>query len=222
MKRIFTFVALLMMSFALPSEASAQFDLSKALGMLFGGMQQNSEQSQTTTKPQQQVTVKTPLQLIAETAPTLRDIQGRWTYSSADAEYVGDNPLAQMAISQVKPIAIQQIESTGITPGSFTLTLKRNGVGTLQMGDHTLTGNYTYNASTAELLITGAVNNVAVSCRGYVKLADGKLTVLIDANDALKAFTSAFPQYAMHQTVLMVSGVIQGFPGVCAAATFTK
>lgn len=196
----------------MPATASAQFNISNALNALFGGSK----------KTEQQVEQKSPYQLIAEAAPTSRDIVGVWTYDSADAEYLGSNQLANLAISQVKGVALSKLESYGITKGSFKVQIRRNGTGTITMGDKTLSGNYDYNPTTGAILFTGKVNGVSLSCNGFLKMKSGKLVVMVDADDAISAFKQAYPEYANHQLIQTLGGVLASFSDIYGAIYLTR
>lgn len=241
----------------LPATASAQFDLSRALGAFFGAItkteqtekkeqaaeaEQHKEQTagqteQTkpqTQRPQQnpfemlqqlqqsQQPQKSPFEILAENAPAARQLQSSWLYSDAGAEYLGVNPLADMAIAQVEQYAKSRIVAAGIKPGSFSVTLRRNGTGTITFGERTLSGRYVYNAENATIIISGTINNVAVSVSGYVRYADGNLDILVEATSALDALLKVYPELATDQTVQMVSGMLSSFPGVYAKATFSQ
>lgn len=257
MRKVVYLAVVVAVAVMLPATASAQFDLSRALGAFFGAItkteqtekkEQAAEAEQTKeqtkeqteqTKPetqrpqqnpfemlqqlqQQQQPQKSPFEILAENAPAARLLQGSWLYSDAGAEYLGVNPLADMAIAQVEQYAKSRIVAAGIKPGSFSVTLRRNGTGTITFGERTLSGRYVYNAENATIIISGTINNVAVSVSGYVRYADGNLDILVEATSALDALLKVYPELATDQTVQMVSGMLSSFPGVYAKATFSQ
>ena len=212
MKRIVVIIMAVVAASFMPATASAQFNISNALNALFGGSK----------KTEQQVEQKSPYQLIAEAAPTAREIVGTWTYDSSDAEYLGSNQLANLAISQVKGVALSKLESYGITKGSFKVQIRRNGTGTITMGDKTLSGNYDYNPTPGAILFTGKVNGVSLSCNGFLKMKSGKLVVMVDADDAISAFKQAYPEYANHQLIQTLGGVLASFSEIYGAIYLTR
>lgn len=257
MRKVVHLAVVVAVAVMLPATASAQFDLSRALGAFFGAItkteqtekkeqaEQTKEQTEQTkeqteqTKPQaqrpqqnpfemlqqlqqQQQPQKSPFEILAENAPAARQLQGSWLYSDAGAEYLGVNPLADMAIAQAEQYAKSRIVAAGIKPGSFSVTLRRNGTGTITFGERTLSGRYVYNAENATIIISGTINNVAVSVSGYVRYADGNLDILVEATSALDALLKVYPELATDQTVQMVSGMLSSFPGVYAKATFSQ
>lgn len=257
MRKVVHLAVVVAVAVMLPATASAQFDLSRALGAFFGAItkteqtekkeqaaeaEQHKEQTagqaeQTkpqTQRPQQnpfemlqqlqqsQQPQKSPFEILVENAPAARQLQSSWLYSDAGAEYLGVNPLADMAIAQVEQYAKSRIVAAGIKPGSFSVTLRRNGTGTITFGERTLSGRYVYNAENATIIISGTINNVAVSVSGYVRYADGNLDILVEATSALDALLKVYPELATDQTVQMVSGMLSSFPGVYAKATFSQ
>lgn len=253
MRKVVHLAVVVAVAVMLPATASAQFDLSRALGAFFGAItkteqtekkEQAAEAEQTkeqteqtkpqTQRPQQnpfemlqqlqqsQQPQKSPFEILAENAPAARQLQSSWLYSDAGAEYLGVNPLADMAIAQVEQYAKSRIVAAGIKPGSFSVTLRRNGTGTITFGERTLSGRYVYNAENATIIISGTINNVAVSVSGYVRYADGNLDILVEATSALDALLKVYPELATDQTVQMVSGMLSSFPGVYAKATFSQ
>lgn len=257
MRKVVYLAVVVAVAVMLPATASAQFDLSRALGAFFGAItkteqtekkeqaaeaEQHKEQTagqteQTkpqTQRPQQnpfemlqqlqqsQQPQKSPFEILAENAPAARQLQSSWLYSDAGAEYLGVNPLADMAIAQVEQYAKSRIVAAGIKPGSFSVTLRRNGTGTITFGERTLSGRYVYNSENATIIISGTINNVAVSVSGYVRYADGNLDILVEATSALDALLKVYPELATDQTVQMVSGMLSSFPGVYAKATFSQ
>lgn len=246
------------MAVMLPATASAQFDLSRALGAFFGAItktEQSEKREQSEQKAeqgakqgtehkaqgrpeaqqpqqnpfdmlqqlqQQQQPQQSPFELLAESAPSVRMLYGSWLYEDAGAEYLGNNPLADMAISQAEQYAKAKIVAAGIKPGSFSVALRRNGTGSITYGERTLSGRYVYNAEDATIIISGTINNVAVSVSGYVRYAEGHLDILVDADSALEALLKVYPELATDQTVQMVSGMLSSFPGVYAVGAFSK
>lgn len=211
---------------ALPTTASAQLDLGKALGALFGALTESGQKEQPAEQPatteQPGLPTKTIFDVLAENAPSARALQGTWLYEDASAEYFGSSPLADMAIAQGEQFVKSQLLTHGLKPGSFSLYLRRSGTGTITFGERTLTGRYAYNASKGTIVISGTVNNVAVSVSGYVRYEDGKLDILVDAQSALNALLKVYPELATDQTVQMVSGLVASFPGVYAVASFSR
>ena len=246
MRKVISYAVVVAVAMMLPATASAQFDLSRALGAFFGAItkteqksdakeqptEQKAESKSEAQQPQanpfdmlqqlqtQQQPQKSPFEVLAENAPSARTLQGSWLYEDAGAEYLGNNPLADMAIAQAEQYAKAKIVAAGIKPGSFKVALRRNGTGTITYGERTLTGRYVYNSENATIIISGTINNVSVSVSGYVRYSEGHLDILVEATSALDALLKVYPELATDQTVQMVSGMLASFPGVYAVAKF--
>ena len=245
MRKVISYAVVVAVAMMLPATASAQFDLSRALGAFFGAItkteqksdakeqltEQKAESKPETQQPQQnpfemlqqlqqQQPQKSPFEVLAENAPSARTLQGSWLYEDAGAEYLGNNPLADMAIAQAEQYAKAKIVAAGIKPGSFKVALRRNGTGTITYGERTLSGRYVYNSENATIIISGTINNVSVSVSGYVRYSEGHLDILVEATSALDALLKVYPELATDQTVQMVSGMLASFPGVYAVAKF--
>ena len=129
MRKVISMAVVVAVAMMLPATASAQFDLSRALGAFFGAItkteqsekheatEQKAEtkpeaQQPQTQQPQQnpfemlqqlqqtQHPQKSPFEVLVENAPSARTLYGNWLYEDAGAEYLGNNPLADMAISE--------------------------------------------------------------------------------------------------------------------------
>jgi hypothetical protein len=201
MKRVF--VALLLMlgtAAIMPNTASAQFDLSKLGGMLSGS----------TSKPKQ-----SPYKSLAENAPTKSKIVGEWRYNSFDIEYLGNNSFAETAIAQIKSYARMELQQVGATPACFSITLRSNYKGSFHYGDSIYEGGYTYDESSAHFeLKATAENGNRLNCNGFLKMVDGKLAVMLAAEDAMRAITAIIPEAQNDSTFLSIKSAVESFPGI--------
>ena len=187
---------------------SAQFSLSGALNSLFGGSQQ------------QQSSVETAVS--ADDAPTKRALAAKWTFDSSAVEYRGDNALARMAVSGLRDQLADIYVKMGLTKGCGTVQFRQNGAAQAVMQGHKIDGRYDYDASTGRITLRATIEGRSVECSGYVALRDGKLTLILDVNEALAAFKTAFPEMADHQYVRSVAPIVESMPGLYAGGVFTK
>ena len=118
-----------------PTTALAQLNLSRLLGGLSKVANAQTEKED-------------PYQRLAEAAPSIYTLNGNWTYQSASFSYLGQNPLADIAIAQIDPIVASMLQQLKITPGSAKLRLS-GGKGTITHGDHKLDGSYVVATVTA-------------------------------------------------------------------------
>ena len=201
MKRVFIALVMVLATTAImPTSASAQFDLSKIGGMLNGS----------TPKPKQ-----SPYKTLAENAPAKSQVVGEWKYNNFDIEYLGNNTFAEAAISQVKSYARMGLQQVGVTPACFSITLRNNGKGSFHYEDSLYEGNYTYDATSAHFELTAtAENGTRLNCNGFLKMGDGKLAVMLAAEDAMKAITTIVPEAQTDSTFLSIKSAVESFPGI--------
>lgn len=207
MKRLATTLLLLCALIALPSEVSAQLDLSKALNSFFSSSQQK----------------RTPYDEIAESAPEQRALYGKWTARDLRIEYLGNNSLTKYAVSEIESYLKSQYDVRSLLEVGAYLNISRNGTGVITYDEHKREGRYTYDASKGALIITTVVDGREISCNGYVRLSDvGVLTLLLDVNSALQSFKSNFPEYANDSTFRMAESTFSSLSDVYVSILLRK
>ena len=207
------FVALLILALlcavVAPSEASAQFDLGKALGQLFGA-------------PAQDTSKLSPYDEIRSTAPARSKTLGTWQYKSATLQYLGDNPLAEMALSQLEGYGLAELRKHGIIEGCCSLTLRRNGMAVLSTRDALQDGTINYDETTSGMTLSTVINGETYNAKGYLRIVSERLLVMIDARDVLKMLVKNYPELATDQTYIMAQGVLQSFGDIYLTIVFIR
>lgn len=207
------FVALLILALlcavVAPSEASAQFDLGKALGQLLGASAQD------TSKP-------SPYDEIRSTAPARSKTLGTWQYKSATLQYLGDNPLAEMALSQLEGYGLAELRKHGIIEGCCSLTLRRNGMAVLSTRDALQDGTINYDETTSGMTLSTVIDGETYNAKGYLRIVSERLLVMIDARDVLKMLIKNYPELATDQTYIMAQGVLQSFGDIYLTIVFIR
>lgn len=207
------FVALLILALlcavVAPSEASAQFDLGKALGQLLGAPAQD------TSKP-------SPYDEIRSTAPARSKTLGTWQYKSATLQYLGDNPLAEMALSQLEGYGLVELRKHGIIEGCCSLTLRRNGMAVLSTRDALQDGTINYDETTSGMTLSTVIDGETYNAKGYLRIVSERLLVMIDARDVLKMLIKNYPELATDQTYIMAQGVLQSFGDIYLTIVFIR
>lgn len=207
------FVALLILALlcavVAPSEASAQFDLGKALGQLLGAPAQD------TSKP-------SPYDEIRSTAPARSKTLGTWQYKSATLQYLGDNPLAEMALSQLEGYGLAELRKHGIIEGCCSLTLRRNGIAVLSTRDALQDGTINYDETTSGMTLSTVIDGETYNAKGYLRIVSERLLVMIDARDVLKMLIKNYPELATDQTYIMAQGVLQSFGDIYLTIVFIR
>lgn len=207
------FVALLILALlcavVAPSEASAQFDLGKALGQLLGAPAQD------TSKP-------SPYDEIRSTAPARSKTLGTWQYKSATLQYLGDNPLAEMALSQLEGYGLAELRKHGIIEGCCSLTLRRNGMAVLSTRDALQDGTINYDETTSGMTLSTVIDGETYNAKGYLRIVSERLLVMIDVRDVLKMLIKNYPELATDQTYIMAQGVLQSFGDIYLTIVFIR
>ena len=201
MKRLIIVALMALMGVvALPTTASAQFDLSK-IGGLFGGSSSKS--------------TKSPYTTLAENAPQKSQVLGVWKYSSICVEYLGTSAFADTSVSQLNSFASTELKEAGIMPGCFTIKLQSNGKGSFSYEDMVYEGSYTYDSAKARFVLTAKTDDgKTLTCNGFLKIVNGKLGMMVKAEDALNAVSVAAPELRADSTFLMIQGVVDSFSGI--------
>lgn len=201
MRRLFIVALMVFVGvIALPTTASAQFDLSK-LGGLLGGSSSKS--------------TKSPYTTLAESAPAKSKVLGEWKYSSIDVEYLGSNTFAGASISQLNGSVNAELKEIGIVPGCFTITLQSDGKGSFCFEEEVYEGRYTYDSTKARFELTAtAENGKTIKCSGFLKMNNGKLGMMLKAEDALSALVIAIPEIATDSTFVMIKSIVDSFSGI--------
>ena len=207
------FVALLILALlcavVAPSEASAQFDLGKALGQLLGAPAQDR------SKP-------SPYDEIRSTAPARSKTLGTWQYKSATLQYLGENPLAEMALSQLEGYGLAELRKHGIIEGCCSLTLRRNGMAVLSTRDALQDGTINYDETTSGMTLSTVIDGETYNAKGYLRIVSERLLVMIDARDVLKMLVKNYPELATDQTYIMAQGVLQSFGDIYLTIVFIR
>ena len=210
MKKMLFIAALFCAAMMLPFEASAQFDLGKALGGLLG----------TTSQPaEQQIS---PYDTLKENAPAKSKIMGTWQYKSAKVEYLGSNPLAGVALDQFEAVGIAELQKMGIVEGCCSLTLRRNGLAVVATRDSIMEANFTYDEMSAAVVATATDQGRSYKANGYVKFIGERLVVMLDARDVANGLVKAYPELATDQTFVTVKTLLDSFGDVYLSVMFER
>lgn len=193
------------------TDATAQLDLSRALNTLLGGKENSAP-----------ATIKTPYDILAESAVAPSKLTGVWLYHSATVEYLGANPLADVALAQLEGYAQAELRGAGVLAGYFGLTLRRNGVAYLSHEDDIYEGRYKYNAEDASVAISTTLNDTTLSLGGYIKQSGTRMELLLDAADAMTLFKELFPEYKTNSMVISADAAIKSFGDVFISIRFTR
>lgn len=209
MRRLFIAI-LCVVGLGISTEASAQIDLGKALGALI-----NEASSTVQSTPDYYAKLR-------ESAPAKGKIVGTWQYRSARVEYLGANPVVQVAMPQLETLIDSELKREGVVEGCCSLTINRKGTATISAGNLKYDGSYTYDQSTAKAKASYVIDNHTYNISGYLKLSSSRLMVLIDIRDVLRELTYLSPKLANDENFLMVKGVVDSFGDIYLSVLFQK
>lgn len=212
MKRLLSLVAVVLCVALMPQEASAQFDLGKAFGRILGAV----------AAEQQQPTKVSPYDELRNNAPTRTKILGTWQYKTASLKYLGDNPLADVALAQVEGFGLAELKKYGIMEGCCSLTLRRNGLAVLSTLDALQEGWFNYDETTAKMDVSSTVDGVTYRVKGYFRIVSERFMVMLDAGDVIDIIAKASPELTTDDTFIMLKGVLQSFGDVYLCIVFER
>jgi hypothetical protein len=210
MKRIFQLFAIVVLcTLSTSFTASAQFDLGKALGQLMGSTEPTS-------------TMPSPYDTLRDNAPQRSKLLGTWQYKAASLEYLGDNPLAEVALAQIEVMGTSELAKYGIVEGCCTITIRRNGMAVLATRDAIQDCYIDYNEENAEMEVSTTVDGVTYRAKGYVRMTTQYLTLLFHAQDILKIIEQATPEVTYDQMYLAAKEVVKSFKDGYLAIILTR
>lgn len=194
-----------------PAQTSAQFDLGKALGQL---MSQGAHVEQDATP--------SPYDRLRENAPAKSKLLGTWQYKGAAIEYLGDNPLADVALEQVETFGLAELKKLGVVEGCCSITLRRNGLAVVATLDTIQEGRFTYDESDASVVISSEYGGNKYSSDGYVKIVNDRLIVMVDARDVMSEVLRTSPELATNQSVATMKTLLDSFGDVYVSVMFER
>lgn len=130
------------------------------------------------------------------------DLVGTWNYKGSDCAFESENLLAQ-AGGKVAALKIESeldaaLAKVGIEEGSCSFVFNKDNTYTINLGSHTINGNYTLNASEKTLTMTylagmGTMTPKIVKSGSTISLLfeSDKLLTLASTLSALSSSTSA-------------------------------
>ncbi len=203
MKKVLT-LALLIAAMWMPTSASAQFSIGGIIKAFSGDSDEPSRYDK-----------------LADNAPSYNSILGTWYYSSAKIDYFGDTFGADYAIRELDGVAQDILAAYDVEAGFFKINVKKGGVIEGTMGEYSLSGDFSYYTSTAEIKLSVTILDTPVSCSGYVEQNSNRMRVYIDAGDILKAYKKIGVSYSS-SALDLASQLISNFDDIYIAITFTR
>lgn len=140
-------------------------------------------------------------------------IVGTWTYAQPKVVFDSENILAKLgssvASSKLESTLTNQLKKMGFTAGKSTLTLNSDNSCVFALSGKSLNGTYTYNPSTSQLTIQGALGVTSVTCTCNV--VANQLYMLFDADKLLSIATSVA---SATSTTSTLSSLLSNYSGL--------
>lgn len=197
------------MGLGVSTEAYAQIDLGKALGALI------NEAASVQSTPDYYAKLRA-------NAPSKSKIVGTWRYYSARVEYLGSNPVAQVAVPQLESFISAELVRNGIVEGCCNVVINRDGSAMISDGGVEYKGSYTYDQSTAKAKASYKHDSHTYKVSGYLKLSQSRLLALIDMRDVLREIVVISPKLANDENFLVIKGIVDSFSDLYLSVLLTK
>lgn len=153
-------------------------------------------------------------------APTARALRGSWTYRAPAMDYTGDDMLAALAVGSLRDQLAPLYARAGLQPGTGTVRFADGRRVIFELGTRRMEGTYAYTPKSGSLSVTLSHEGRQATFEGVALLADGVLTLLFDAGQALDAAEGAgalqdTPDAAAQRDKLrQIVAILEKYPGI--------
>lgn len=137
------------------------------------------------------------------TRPTQKQLIGNWTYSQPGCAFTSDKLLAQaggeLVASEIKAKVAPTFQAIGIRSNNTSVSFKEDKTFTASFAGTRLSGNYTYDENTSQVVLQGMILNI--SC--YAKRNSDGIALLFESSKLLTLLQtiSALSGNASMQTI---------------------
>lgn len=138
-------------------------------------------------------------------------LPGTWSYKEPAIKLVSENTLADAAASAAMSGMEAKLQKAynyvNIKPGSCTYTFNADGTFTAVLGKRTLTGTYTYDASThaIELKYSSKIFNLGTT-KGYAYLEGNTLDLVFDCSGLMSFLTKLGSKVSVLNSITSLLG----------------
>ena len=138
-------------------------------------------------------------------------LPGTWNYKEPAIKLVSENALADAAASATMSGMEAKLQKAynyaGIKPGSCSYTFNADGTFTAVLGKRTLTGTYTYDASThaIELKYSSKIFNLGTT-KGYAYLEGNTLDLVFDCSGLMSFLTKLGSKVSVLNSITSLLG----------------
>ena len=140
-------------------------------------------------------------------------IVGTWTYAQPKVVFESENILAKLgssvASSKLESTLTNQLKKMGFSAGKSTLVLNSDKTCQFNLSGKTLNGTYSFNSSTSQLTIQGALGMANVTCTCNV--VGQQMYMLFDADKLLGIASSVA---SASSTTSSLSSLLSNYSGL--------
>lgn len=146
--------------------------------------------------------------------PTARALRGVWTYRAPAMDYTGDNVVAALAVGSLRDQLAPLYAKAGLEPGTGTVRFADSRHVAFELSGHRMEGTYVYDARTGRIAVTLSRAERTATFEGVASMADGVLTLLFDARQALDAVGGTPDQAAQNEKLRQICAILEKYPGI--------
>ena len=146
--------------------------------------------------------------------PTAKALRGAWTYRAPAMDYTGDDVVAALAVGSLRDQLAPLYARAGLEPGTGTVRFADSRRVAFELSGHRMEGTYVYDARTGRIAVTLSRAERTATFEGGASMADGVLTLLFDARQALDAVGGTPDQAAQNEKLRQICAILEKYPGI--------
>ena len=146
--------------------------------------------------------------------PTAKALRGAWTYRAPAMDYTGDDVVAALAVGSLRDQLAPLYARAGLEPGTGTVRFADSRRVAFELSGHRMEGTYVYDARTGRIAVTLSRAERTATFEGVASMADGVLTLLFDARQALDAVGGTPDQAAQNEKLRQICAILEKYPGI--------
>ena len=146
--------------------------------------------------------------------PTAKALRVAWTYQAPAMDYTGDDVVAALAVGSLRDQLAPLYARAGLEPGTGTVRFADSRRVAFELSGHRMEGTYVYDARTGRIAVTLSRAERTATFEGVASMADGVLTLLFDARQALDAVGGTPDQAAQNEKLRQICAILEKYPGI--------
>ena len=129
-------------------------------------------------------------------------------------DYTGDDVVAALAVGSLRDQLAPLYARAGLEPGTGTVRFADSRRVAFELSGHRMEGTYVYDARTGRIAVTLSRAERTATFEGVASMADGVLTLLFDARQALDAVGGTPDQAAQNEKLRQICAILEKYPGI--------